>query len=77
LKEIVNGSVSLETILMRLKVILSDLENDTIMSWVRGELEGYSDRPLPSYRIFDGQVRKRSDFFNLNLATIGRSMIFG
>lgn len=56
LKDIVNGKESLENILLRLKVILSDLENEDIMNWVNGELEGYAENKdtLPSYRILKG-----------------------
>ncbi|WP_269800869.1 AbiTii domain-containing protein [Bacillus sp. SN10] len=41
LKDVVSGQASLENILLRLKVILSDLDNDLTMSWIQGELHGY------------------------------------
>jgi len=57
LRNAVSGKESLESILLRLKVILSDLKNDHIMNWVNGELEGYKDiNFLPPYRIFMGSI---------------------
>ncbi|WP_244913531.1 hypothetical protein [Heyndrickxia sporothermodurans] len=57
LKDAVSGKVSIENILLRLKVILSDLGNENIMNWVNGELEGYKDKEnIPSYRIFKGNI---------------------
>lgn len=55
LKDVVSGQASLENILLRLKVILSDLDNDLIMSWIQGELHGYdSGEELPTYRVLKG-----------------------
>ncbi|MDM5279183.1 hypothetical protein QUF95_17425 [Paenibacillus silvae] len=55
LKDLVNGSVNIENILLRLKVILSDLDNEAIMKWVNGELQGYKNiEDVPEYRIFKG-----------------------
>ncbi|GAB1774169.1 AbiTii domain-containing protein [Priestia megaterium] len=57
LKDVVSGKESIENILLRLKVILSDLDNELIMKWVDGELQGYkSQDDLPAYRIFKGSV---------------------
>jgi hypothetical protein len=57
LKDAVSGKESIESILLRLKVILSDLENGNIMNWVNGELEGYkAEENLPPYRIFQGNI---------------------
>ncbi|MEK5105041.1 hypothetical protein MKX83_24170 [Cytobacillus sp. FSL M8-0252] len=57
LKDAVEGKVSIQNILMRLKVILSDLKNENIMNWVNGELQGYNDDDLlPTYRVFKGNV---------------------
>lgn len=39
LKDIVNGKENMESILLRLKVILSDLDSQPIIEWVNGELE--------------------------------------
>ncbi|SDC20967.1 hypothetical protein SAMN04487767_101482 [Bacillus wiedmannii] len=55
LKDVVSGQASIENILLRLKVILSDLDNDLIMSWIEGELHGYdSKEELPAYRVLIG-----------------------
>ncbi|WP_203334383.1 hypothetical protein [Planococcus beigongshangi] len=55
LKDIVSGKEQLENILMRLKVILSDLDNEIIMNWVDGELRGYKDpKDIPPYRKLRG-----------------------
>ncbi|WP_394542755.1 AbiTii domain-containing protein [Priestia aryabhattai] len=57
LKDVVSGKESIENILLRLKVILSDLDNELIMKWVDGELQGYkSEDDLPKYRIFRGSI---------------------
>ncbi|MCP1185042.1 hypothetical protein [Paenibacillus sp. 1781tsa1] len=55
LKDLVSGSITLENILLRLKIILSDLENEWIMEWVNGELEGFGEEDnLPKYRMLTG-----------------------
>lgn len=55
LKDLVGGNVSIENILLRLKVILADLDNELIMNWVNGELQGYKDtNDVPKYRILRG-----------------------
>lgn len=57
LKDLVMDDTSLENILLRLKVILPDLESDSIMDWINGELQGYTDKTkLPEYRIFKGRL---------------------
>lgn len=53
--DVVNERVSIDNILLRLKVILSDLQNESIMSWVNGELQGYSkNEEVPKYRVLKG-----------------------
>lgn len=56
LKDIVSGKESMESILLRLKVILSDLDSEPIIEWVNGELEGYKGKTdiLPEYRVLKG-----------------------
>jgi len=55
LKDLVSGSTSIENILLRLKVILSDLEDESIMNWIDGELQGYKEnKDVPNYRILKG-----------------------
>lgn len=55
LKDTVNGQESLENILLRLKVILSDLDNQLIIQWIEGELQGYEyGVELPKYRMLSG-----------------------
>ncbi|MCP3033436.1 hypothetical protein LF817_19100 [Halobacillus sp. A1] len=55
LKDAVNPNISVENILLRLKIIFSDLDNDLIMKWVNGETKGYKDTAdLPPYRIIKG-----------------------
>jgi hypothetical protein len=57
LKDVVSGKESLESILLRLKVILSDLNNEQIMNWVNGELQGYnSNEMVPAYRMVHGNA---------------------
>lgn len=56
LKDTVSGQVDLENILLRLKVILSDLEDENILGWIEGELRGYDkDDVIPDYRIIKGR----------------------
>ncbi|GIO57983.1 AbiTii domain-containing protein [Paenibacillus cineris] len=55
LKDLVSGKESIENVLLRLKVILTDLDNQQIMVWVNGELQGYPNvDDLPDYRILHG-----------------------
>lgn len=39
---------------LRLKVILSDLKNESIINWVNGEQRGFKGNEVPSYRIIKG-----------------------
>lgn len=56
LKDLVTGQKTLENILLRLKVILSDLDNEVIMNWIQGELQGYDLKgDIPAYRIVKGE----------------------
>ncbi|MFG6116947.1 hypothetical protein ACGTN9_17485 [Halobacillus sp. MO56] len=41
---------------MRLKVILSDLDNEIIINWIDGELQGYKRMNVPEYRIIKGEL---------------------
>ncbi len=53
--DLVSKNVDLENILLRMKVILTDLDDKNIMNWINGELEGYSaEDDLPHYRILQG-----------------------
>lgn len=55
LKDTVSGQVELENILLRLKIILSDLQDKDILGWIEGELRGYSEGDIvPDYRIIEG-----------------------
>lgn len=56
LKDITSGKENMESILLRLKVILSDFDSEPIIKWVNGELEGYKGKTdiLPEYRILKG-----------------------
>jgi hypothetical protein len=56
LKDLVRGNESIENILLRLKVILSDLDNELIMNWIDGELQGYVKEDVPSYRVRKGEL---------------------
>lgn len=57
LMDLVSEKTSLESILLRLKVILSDFEKESIINWVNGELEGFEKENVPSYRILKGIPR--------------------
>lgn len=56
LKDLVGGRDSIENILLRLKVILSDLDNELIINWIDGELQGYTKEEVPSYRVLKGEL---------------------
>ncbi|MGG0656456.1 hypothetical protein [Rummeliibacillus pycnus] len=86
LKDTVSGQVSLENILLRLKVILSDLEDENILGWIEGELRGYGeDDIVPDYRILNGRpmgtfvVNGAYQYSNslvpLNFTTLDKDMI--
>ncbi|MBG0962422.1 hypothetical protein [Bacillus sp. SRB1LM] len=54
----VSEDVSIENILLRLKIVLSDLQNDLIMQWIEGELKGYEEKAeLPRYRMTKGVAK--------------------
>lgn len=55
LKDLISGRESLENILMRLKVIIADLDDESIMNWVNGEIQGYEGNP-PKYRVLRGEL---------------------
>lgn len=58
LKDLTSGNSNIESILMRLKVILIGLNNDVISEWVEGELSGYRDiSHLPPYRVVSGEPK--------------------
>lgn len=71
--DLVSGKSSLESILLRLKVVLSDLENESISKWVSGELQGFEIDEVPSYRILKGNptgtfiVNYRTKYTNSNV----------
>lgn len=48
-----NGSV--ESALLKTKVLAYKIKNDNLINWVNGELNGYNNiKELPEYRIFTG-----------------------
>lgn len=57
IKDLANGTVDTLTALKRAKVLLINLHDDKILSWVNNEIVGYSnDAPLPSYRQCSGML---------------------
>lgn len=57
LRDLLDPGVDLENILFRLKVILSDLNNNYIDTWLQSEIEGYKEEgELPEYRKTEGIV---------------------
>lgn len=52
IKDIANGTITLETALTRALVIASDIENDKFKEWIEKEIGGYStEDDIPEYRI--------------------------
>lgn len=55
IKDIANGSVSLDVSLKRALIIASDIGNETMERWIQKELSGYSKEDiLPPYRKLRG-----------------------
>jgi len=55
LKDLVGGNSSIENVLLRLKIIFSDLDNQSLKTWITGELEGYRGKEdVPNYRVVTG-----------------------
>ena len=58
LKDIANGTVSLEISLKRALLIASDLKNEKMVEWIKNELYGYpSGTDVPKYRIINGYFK--------------------
>lgn len=56
IKDLVNGDNNIESVLLRLKIILSDLENEKINKWIDSEIQGYENpEDVPLYRILYGE----------------------
>lgn len=86
LKDTVSGKVDIENILLRLKIILSDLEDDNILGWIEGELRGYGEGDIvPEYRMIKGRamgtyvINQRVQYKNalvpLNFTELNEKMI--
>lgn len=61
--DIINPQVSLETILLKAKVLAHYLGNNELKMWVKNELDGYSSTDkLPDYRIVNAPLL--GNFFN-------------
>ena len=57
IKELANGTVDTVTALKRAKVLLSELDDEAIMTWIDRELRGYpEDVDPPSYRVMRGEL---------------------
>ncbi|MDD4402842.1 MAG: hypothetical protein PHI24_13585 [Desulfitobacteriaceae bacterium] len=55
IRDLASGDTSVEVALNRLYVIAHDLENQSLISWIEKELNGYKkDDSLPDYRIIKG-----------------------
>lgn len=58
LKDIANGTVSLEVSLKRALLIASDLKNEKMVEWIKNELYGYpTGVEVPKYRIISGYFK--------------------
>lgn len=68
IKELANGLVDLKTALKRAKILVYDIGDEEISSWINSELAGYpDDAKLPSYRVTSGQLR--GSYFKGSLAS--------
>ncbi|RUL51097.1 AbiTii domain-containing protein [Lysinibacillus antri] len=86
LKDTVSGQVDVENILLRLKIILSDLDDENILGWIEGELRGYGEEDIvPDYRIIkgrpmgtyvvNGHAKYSEALVPLNFTILGKEMI--
>lgn len=58
IKDLVNETASLSSILIRTKILAVDLGNDDFISWLNHEIEGYPiNEKLPDYRIEKGVLK--------------------
>ena len=48
--DLANGIISIEDALFKLKVLLSNIQNNSILNWIDNEIEGYKSDNVPSYR---------------------------
>lgn len=57
INELVNAEISLQSPLLKTKVLASRLKNMELLQWVDSELNGYrSDDQLPRYRIYESTI---------------------
>ena len=57
INELVDSELSINSPLLKTKVLASRLQNDELLIWVTNELKGYdNDGDLPSYRKFNGNI---------------------
>ncbi len=71
IKDLIEEKTSLEQILLRVKALLFDLDNNTILEWVDNELTGYKRKEeVPAYRkIRVHPTFKRIEQKGMNLIT--------
>ena len=56
--DIANGIIDTQIALKRTKILLQELNNDSIMTWINSEIEGYSSEiEVPQYRKITGTLR--------------------
>ena len=56
--DLVNSNGSISDILFRLKLLLSNFDNDEILTWVNNEISGYSEESkVPKYRHIRGIIK--------------------
>jgi hypothetical protein len=57
INELMDSKISIESPLLKTKVLANKIKNADLLSWVNSELTGYSQNDLPDYRIFKAEIR--------------------
>ena len=55
IKELASRQVDISTVLLRTKVLLNDIGDQSLIDWINCELSGYPESDeLPDYRVYQG-----------------------
>ena len=58
IKELASRQVDISTVLLRTKVLLNDIGDQSLIDWINCELSGYPEsRELPDYRVYQGIIK--------------------
>ena len=58
IKELASRQVDISTVLLRTKVLLNDIGDQSLIDWINCELSGYPESDeLPDYRVYQGILK--------------------